>query len=50
VSSFVFHATPQDPVLLTVAVLALAVTALIAAWIPARRATAIEPLDALRRD
>jgi ABC-type lipoprotein release transport system permease subunit len=39
---------PADPVSIAAAVLALAGAGLLAAWIPARRAAAIDPLVALR--
>jgi len=41
---------PLDPVVLTVSVLVLAATAFIAAWLPARRASKLEPMSALRQD
>ena len=39
-----------DPVALGTAILVIAVTVLFAAWIPARRATRVNPVDALRAD
>ncbi len=39
-----------DPVAFTVAVLLLASVALLAGWIPARRASAVDPMQALRYD
>jgi ABC-type lipoprotein release transport system permease subunit len=39
-----------DPLAFTVAPLVLAMAALLAAWLPARRATRISPMAALRTD
>ena len=43
-------ATPADPVVLTGAVVAMAVLGLVATWIPAQRAMAINPLVLLREE
>jgi putative ABC transport system permease protein len=40
--------TAYDPVTLTAAALLLAATAAIASWIPARRASRVDPMVALR--
>ncbi len=45
-----FEVSPADPVLLALAALALAVTATIAALVPAIRATRIDPMTALRTE
>ena len=45
-----FGVRGSDPAILSAAVLALAVCALFAAWLPARRSAAIEPMAALRAD
>ena len=42
------QATPRDPLVLTVVVLAMAMFGFVAAWIPARRALAIDPMMLLR--
>lgn len=44
----VFELSPRDPVVLTVATLAIGVAALAAAFVPARRATRIDPNEVLR--
>jgi predicted lysophospholipase L1 biosynthesis ABC-type transport system permease subunit len=49
-SSTVFGVAPADPLVLGAAVASMAATVLLAAWIPARRAAAIQPLEALRRE
>jgi len=47
-SSLLFGVSPADPVTFIVVPLALAVAALIACWIPARRAIRVRPVAALR--
>jgi ABC-type antimicrobial peptide transport system permease subunit len=46
--AFLFGVTPHDVVSLGAAASLLAAVAMIAAWIPARRAAAVDPLVALR--
>jgi len=46
----VYHATPRDPVVLAGVVLAMALLGLVAAWIPARRALAVNPTVLLREE
>jgi len=46
--SLLFEVRPHDPVLLGVAFLLLLAVALVAAWVPARRAARIDPMIALR--
>ena len=48
--SLLFGVSPFDPVSAVAAVLVLLSTAAIAAWIPARRAASIEPMQALRAE
>jgi ABC-type antimicrobial peptide transport system permease subunit len=47
-SSLLFEITPSDPVTFSAVSLLLLVVALIACWIPARRAARIDPIQALR--
>ena len=46
----VYQATPSDPLVLSGAVLAMALLGLIATWIPAQRALSIDPLVLLREE
>ncbi len=50
VSGLVFEITPRDPVAFGVALVALPLVALIASWLPARRATCVDPTTALRAE
>jgi ABC-type antimicrobial peptide transport system permease subunit len=50
VASFLFETTPTDPLTFTAAAVVLAVTAAIAAWLPARRAARVDPVQALRTE
>jgi putative ABC transport system permease protein len=45
-----FGVRPQDPVILLLALAALAAIAVVASYLPARRATRIEPVSALRAE
>jgi predicted permease len=47
-SSLLFAVTPTDPLTLGTVVAVLALSALVASWIPARRAADLRPVDALR--
>jgi ABC-type antimicrobial peptide transport system permease subunit len=47
---FLFGVTPTDPIAFTVVTLALIAIGLTAAWMPARRATRIDPVAALRAE
>jgi ABC-type antimicrobial peptide transport system permease subunit len=49
-SSILYGVSSLDPVAFTVAPLVLAIAGLIATWLPARRATRISPMDALRTE
>ncbi len=47
-SSIVYQATPKDPIVLGGVVLTMLAVGLVAAWIPARRALAVDPVILLR--
>ena len=48
IASFLFGVKAWDPVVFAIVPILLSCVALMAVWIPARRATRIDPLDALR--
>ena len=48
--SFLFEVSALDPITFTLVPLLMAIVALIASWIPARRAAAEDPMEALRAD
>jgi putative ABC transport system permease protein len=48
--SLLFEVSPVDPLSLSAACALLIGVALVAAYLPARRATQIDPVDALRAD
>jgi putative ABC transport system permease protein len=50
ISRFIEGWNPRDPVAYISVAAVLAFTGLLACWFPARRATAIDPMAALRRD
>jgi ABC-type antimicrobial peptide transport system permease subunit len=50
VAGMLFGVQPGDPRLLAGALVVLGATALAAAWLPARRAAAVDPLVALRHE
>jgi ABC-type antimicrobial peptide transport system permease subunit len=49
-SGILYGVGALDPIAFTVAPLVLTVAALIATWLPARRATQIDPVQALRAE
>jgi ABC-type lipoprotein release transport system permease subunit len=48
--SVLYDVGALDPIAFTLAPLMLAIAALLATWLPARRATRIEPMTALRME
>ena len=50
ITGLLFGVHPSDPVLLALPVITLAVTALAAAWVPARRSALLDPVAALRHE
>ncbi len=50
VSSILFQVSPTDPFAFTIAPVVLMTAALLATWLPARRATKISPMAALRTE
>jgi ABC-type antimicrobial peptide transport system permease subunit len=50
VSGILYEVGALDPVAFTVAPLVLIIAAIIATWLPARRATQVDPIQALRSE
>ena len=50
IGSFIYRLSPVDPVSLFAACMAVAVTALLSVWLPARRAARVDALAALREE
>ena len=48
--TFLFGVEPTDPATLIVMGSLFTAVALLACWVPARRAAAVDPMDALRED
>lgn len=48
VESLLYGVSPRDPVIVTGATMVIVAVALVACWLPARRAARINPIDALR--
>jgi len=49
-SFIVYQATPKDPLVLSGVILTMLLLGLVASWIPARRALAVDPLILLREE
>src|SRR5262249_19034177 len=49
-SSLLFEVTPRDPITLSGTSLLLAIVALLACYVPARRAARVDPMVALRHE
>jgi len=49
-SSILFRVRPLDPVSLALVSILLAAVALLACWLPARRAAGVDPASALRNE
>jgi predicted permease len=49
-NSFLFEVSALDPMTFCLVPLLMALVALVAAWVPARRAAAVDPMEALRAD
>jgi ABC-type antimicrobial peptide transport system permease subunit len=50
IASFLFETAPTDPGTFSIVALTIAVVAILAAWIPSRRALRIDPVSALRAE
>jgi len=50
IQSLLFSVSANDPLIFTIVTLVMACAALLACWIPARRASRVDPLTALRNE
>jgi putative ABC transport system permease protein len=49
-AGMLFGVSPRDPLAFAVAIALLAIVSLLSSWLPARRATRVDPVQALRND
>jgi putative ABC transport system permease protein len=49
-NDMLFHVSASDPWTVTAVVAMLAAVALLAAWVPSRRAARVNPVEALRQE
>jgi ABC-type antimicrobial peptide transport system permease subunit len=49
-ASLVYQATPRDPLVLAGALAAMVLVGIVATWVPARRALAVNPAQLLREE
>jgi ABC-type lipoprotein release transport system permease subunit len=50
IETLLYNVSPRDPLVLGTVTLLLTLIALVACWLPARRAARLSPLEALRTD
>jgi putative ABC transport system permease protein len=50
IEALLYNVSPRDPIVIGVVTLLLTAVALVACWLPARRAARLSPLEALRTD
>jgi predicted permease len=50
IASQIYQVSASDPAVFSIALAGLAIAALLASWLPARRASRIDPMNALRRE
>jgi ABC-type antimicrobial peptide transport system permease subunit len=48
--SLLYQLSPLDPVAISISIVGVALMSIAAAWLPARRATKINPIQALRAE
>ena len=49
-STLLFRVNPRDPVIFSTAAVSLVAVSIVACWLPARRASRVDPLTALRNE